>query len=314
MKIYPKVLIISNKFDFSTDLVAHQLNQMETDYVRINRDQFRDYKIEFDPLVPVLNVVIENVEYIIDQVHLLSIFFRAPTFLRDIFQEEVDGEEQLYRTQWAAFIRAITVFEDALWVNNPIDTYKAEIKALQLSYAKQVGLLVPHTIITNKTTPQPGEIFAIKSIDTAIVSSKKEEAFVYTSIVDGSDLQENHYSSPFFLQKALTPKIDVRITIIGQQVVAMYIKGNVAIRGDWRKFEDELIYEPFELPSEIKARILNFTKMFKLNYAAIDMVLYNSEYHFIEVNPTGEWAWLQKNTGIDMGLIIAKYLCHENLG
>jgi hypothetical protein len=311
MKIYPKVLIISNKFDFSTDLIAHQL---KADYVRINRDQFQEYLIEFDPLVPILNILIENVEYVINQEHLLSVFFRAPTFLRDIFQGEVDAEQQLYRTQWAAFIRALIVFEDALWVNNPVDTYKAEIKALQLSYAKQVGLLVPHSVITNKTTNRPGEIFAIKSIDTAIVSTKEEEAFVYTSIVEGSDLQENHYSSPFFLQEALTPKIDVRITIIGQQLIAMYIKGNVGIRGDWRKFEDELIYEPFELPSAVKVKILDFTRKFKLNYAAIDMVLYNSEYHFIEVNPTGEWAWLQKNTGIDMGLMIAKYLCHENLG
>jgi len=237
MKIYPKVLIISNKFDFSTDLVAHQLNQLKTDFIRINRDQFLEYQIEFDPLIPVLNVLIEDVEYIIDEEHLLSVFFRAPTFLRDIFQEEVDAEEQLYRTQWAAFIRALAVFENILWANNPVDTYKAEIKAMQLSYAKQVGLLVPHSIITNKTTSRPGELFAIKSIDTAIVSTKNEEAFVYTSIVDGSDLQENHYSSPFFLQKALTPKIDVRITIIGQQVISMYIKGNVSIQGDFSEID-----------------------------------------------------------------------------
>jgi glutathione synthase/RimK-type ligase-like ATP-grasp enzyme len=29
-----------------------------------------------------------------------------------------------------------------------------------------------------------------------------------------------------------------------------------------------------------------------LTYAAIDLALSNGEYWFIEVNPTGEWGWL----------------------
>jgi hypothetical protein len=99
MKIFPKILIISNKFDFSTDLVTHQLNSLQVEYIRVNRDQFEEYIIQLDPITPVLSIKIDSTEYIIDEEHLLSVFFRAPTFLRDIFQQEMSGEEQLYRTQ-----------------------------------------------------------------------------------------------------------------------------------------------------------------------------------------------------------------------
>lgn len=55
--------------------------------------------------------------------------------MRDIVQEDINQEQQLYRPQWAAFIRAISVFENVKWVNNLISTYKAEIKVLQFKYA-----------------------------------------------------------------------------------------------------------------------------------------------------------------------------------
>jgi hypothetical protein len=168
-------------------------------------------------------------------------------------------------------------------------------------------------LITNATSRRPGELLAIKSIDTAIVSTKDEEAFVYTSIVKGEDLDENIYSSPFFLQQALTPKLDVRLTIIGSELLAIYIKGKGGISGDWRKFDGDLQYEVFNLPADVKSKCLKFVEKLNLNYAAIDMVVYNSEYYFIEVNPTGEWAWLQKSTGIDIGLSIATFLCHEDM-
>lgn len=313
MNKFPKVLIISNKFDFSTDLVTHQLNVLKVEYLRINRDQFDDYIIELNPLEPRMSIVIDDIEFIIDEDHLKSIFFRAPTFLRDIFQKEATAEEQLFRTQWAAFIRALTVFENAVWVNNPVDTYKAEIKALQLKYAKEVGLLTPSTIITNATKKTSGAVLAIKSIDTAIVSTGDREAFVYTSIVEGDNLQDAKYTSPFFIQKALTPKVDVRLTIVGAEILAVYIHGGDGIPGDWRNFGKELSYEVFELPLDIKMKCLNFTAKFNLKYAAIDLVLYDSNYYFIEVNPTGEWAWLQNNTGIDIGLAIANFLRDEVL-
>lgn len=35
-------------------------------------------------------------------------------------------------------------------------------------------------------------------------------------------------------------------------------------------------------------------EQFGLEYAAIDLALSNDQYWFIEINPTGEWGWLDR--------------------
>jgi len=51
---FPKVLLISNRFDFSTDFIAVELASQGVDFIRINRDELKDYCIEFDPIKPEL--------------------------------------------------------------------------------------------------------------------------------------------------------------------------------------------------------------------------------------------------------------------
>jgi glutathione synthase/RimK-type ligase-like ATP-grasp enzyme len=45
-----------------------------------------------------------------------------------------------------------------------------------------------------------------------------------------------------------------------------------------------------------------------LNFGAIDLIFHNNEYYFIEINPTGEWSWLQKITGYKFDELIVKSL------
>lgn len=314
MALHPRILIISNKFDFSTDLITYQLHLQGISYLRLNRDQLGEYQINFNPIAPELRVVIADDEYVFDETTLQSVYFRAPTFLREIFSDSFSEQEQLFITQWAAFIRALIVFENVNWVNHPADTYKAEIKALQLRYAYLSGFKVPETNITNQTAKTAGKIFAIKSIDAAIVSKGEKEAFVYTDIVDGATLEDFRYDSPFFVQQALTPKLDLRVTVVGSELVAIAIKGDRQIAEDWRKFDGKITYQVYDLPQEIKQKCFHFSNKLNLKFAAIDLILHNSEYYFIEVNPTGEWSWLQKNTGLPLDKLIIKALTDEHLG
>ncbi len=40
----------------------------------------------------------------------------------------------------------------------------------------------------------------------------------------------------------------------------------------------------------------------------MDLILHNGIYYFIEVNPTGEWAWLVNKTGLRIDKAICDYL------
>lgn len=305
---YPQVLLISNRFDFSTDFIAIELANQNIDFIRINRDELKDYFIEFDPIKPELKAKYNNHEFTISEEHLKSIYYRAPTFLRDIFQEGLSEEEQLIRTQWAAFVRSLCVFEKAKWLNNPTDIYKAEIKPYQLFVANKLGMNIPKTIVSNITLKSDFEHQAIKSIDTAIVSQGENEGFVYTEIYKKNELEEIKYTSPFFIQQGLVPKIDIRVTVVENEAIAIEIISDKKIDEDWRRYKNELTYNIIELPKSVHDFCILYTKELNLNFGAIDLVFYDNQYYFIEINPTGEWSWLQKITGYKFDELIVKSL------
>src|SRR5690606_32860491 len=130
--LFPKVLIISNIYDFSTDFVCQELSKRSVKYLRINRDDLIDYEISFNPLLPEITGTCNDIHFSVTSETLKSVYYRAPSFLRDIYQDSRNEEEQLIRTQWTAFLRYLIVFENAKWLNNPADIYKAEIKSYQL--------------------------------------------------------------------------------------------------------------------------------------------------------------------------------------
>jgi hypothetical protein len=308
--IHPNILIISSLYDFSTDLVCAELNKLNVCYLRINRDEFKTYNIILDPINVELFIEIKGVKFQIEEESLKTIYYRAPTFLREIFVSDITEEEQLERTQWAAFLRSLIVFDRATWYNSPSDTYKAEIKSYQLNIASKIGFLVPDTIIANYVNyvNYKYKKAAIKSIDTALVTSKGKEGFVYTNIYPVEELINAHYTSPFFIQEALLPKVDIRVTVVKDTVIGVDIRGHELLDEDWRKYKYQLTYSLISLPKEIESKCIRLLEELNLNFGAIDLVLVDDRYYFIEINPTGEWSWLQQSTGYKFDALISKYL------
>ena len=58
-----EVLIISNKYDFSTDYVAYALQDLGVSYLRINRDEFLNYSIKFLPETEELYIVLNGEKF-----------------------------------------------------------------------------------------------------------------------------------------------------------------------------------------------------------------------------------------------------------
>jgi glutathione synthase/RimK-type ligase-like ATP-grasp enzyme len=56
---------------------------------------------------------------------------------------------------------------------------------------------------------------------------------------------------------------------------------------------DDVAYRPIRLPIEIREHLKNLLRQYELRFAAIDMaVTTKGEWVFFEVNPNGQWAWL----------------------
>ena len=310
-------LIVSSTIDFSTDLVCYQLMKDNEKFYRLNRDEFCKHKIIVDLQRKLMVISIDGEEYEAQFDNLKGIFFRAPVFLRTQSKAELTVHEQLEKNQWSSFLRNLIIFKKAKWVNNPVSTYCAENKLFQLCIAEECGLLVPDTFASNCTdfNLDFNKKYIVKSLDTALFYDvkNKKEMFTYSNVVTSAELQEYDLTSaPIFIQEFLNPKVDCRVTYVAGTIFPVKILQNgQGMYGDWRVRKEELEYIPFRLPADVEAAIYKLMKKLDLNFGGIDLAIVNEKYYFIEVNPTGEWGWLEVKTGMNISETIKKALGEE---
>ena len=199
---------------------------------------------------------------------------------------------------------------------------RAENKQLQLQIAQQVGLDTPRTLITND--PQAVQAFAqtcsgglvTKMLSSfAIYDEHGQEKVVFTSPVSPQDLKELNSLClcPMTFQEQISKELELRVTVVGKQVFAAAIDSQVSekARHDWRRNGFGFIdaWKPYDLPHDVGERLLRLMDWFGLNYGAIDLILTPDGRHvFLEINPVGEFFWLERCPGFPISKAIADTL------
>lgn len=310
-------LIISSTIDFSTDLVCFRLLTNGKKFYRLNRDEFFKHKIEVDLQNKYMRIAIDDKEFYAGFKEIKGIYFRAPVFLRTQSKTVLSLNEQLERNQWSSFLRNLIVFQDAIWINNPVDVYRAENKMYQLCIAEECGFKIPKTQVTNSSGIQIDDEteYIVKSLDTALFYDLEngKEMFTYSNVVRGAELKQYDLkSAPVFVQEFLQPKVDCRITFVDGKIFPVKIqKDGHGIYGDWRFYKEQLEYILFELPKVIEYKIVALMNKLYLKFGGIDLAYVDGEYYFIEINPTGEWGWLEVKTGMEISSAIGAALGME---
>ncbi len=175
----PQVLILSNKYDYASDYIASELGERNVPYLRLNNEDFPLMEITLSPVEPKLTGKYQKSHFAIRKDILKSIFFRRPVFLRDNYSPRLTPEDQLARSQWAAFCKGLTIFQGCKWINHPQMTYLAESKPYQLHLAHSIGFKIPRSIITNtddhiKTFFPNDRDLAIKGLDSVLLKINLE--------------------------------------------------------------------------------------------------------------------------------------------
>ncbi|WP_201030419.1 hypothetical protein [Labrenzia sp. CP4] len=222
--------------------------------------------------------------------------------------------EQLERSQWSGAMRGMMLFDHAIWMNHPAETYQAESKPYQLRRAAALGFDVPSTLVTNDPKADvPGKIgtrIALKSVDTVLLQDEHYQHFGYTTLIDWAKCADEHFHfAPATCQSVLAPKLDLRVTVVGDRLWCDAITSeHGAIDGDWRVLaKNEISYRDYDLPMDIAERCRSLVRDLGLRFGAIDLAHSDERYWFIEINPTGEWGWLDRE-GRGLSAAIAEEL------
>jgi len=81
-------------------------------------------------------------------------------------------------------------------------------------------------------------------------------------------------------------------------------------RTDWRvdQFKHGL-YSLHDLPADIRTKLQLFMARLSLVYGAVDLIVTKSgDYVFLEVNPGGQWKWLEDVTAVPITAEIASFI------
>jgi len=224
-----------------------------------------------------------------------------------------------------AFLRGIwQILGDRPWMNPYLKDTMAESKLYQLSLARKVGLLTPRTLVTNELARvmcffdevdgnmiyKPLDSYATEPefVEGRLIPSK----CVYTTIVTrevlkqfGSEIQ----LGPCLFQEYVPKELELRITIVGREFLAAAIHSQRSEKSkvDWRKYDlEKTPYESYALPTEVQKKLRALLDEMGLIYGAVDCILRpDGEIVFLEVNPGGQWLWVEMLTNLPIGNTIA---------
>lgn len=77
---------------------------------------------------------------------------------------------------------------------------------------------------------------------------------------------------------------------------------------------NEATMEAYELPSKIKNLLLKLMDSLGLVYGAIDMRLRpNGDYIFLEINPSGQWLFVEDGTGLPITKTFSELMIQKDL-
>jgi glutathione synthase/RimK-type ligase-like ATP-grasp enzyme len=114
-------------------------------------------------------------------------------------------------------------------------------------------------------------------------------------------------------QEMIPKTLELRVTVVGDRVMTASIDSQSSERAayDWRRDGLRLAqgWKTYELPREVEEKVLRLMDYFVLNYGAIDIIATPDGRHvFLEVNPVGEFFWLERSPGLPVSDAIADVL------
>ena len=197
----------------------------------------------------------------------------------------------------------------------------AENKQLQLQVARELGLDTPRTLTTND--PNAVRAFArtcedglvTKMLSSFAIYEEGKELVVFTNEVKPEDLADLSGLNvcPATFQELVPKSLEIRATVVGQRIMSAAVDSQVSTRAthDWRRDGVRMLqdWQPYQLPLDVEEKLLHLMDHFSLNYGAIDIIFTPDGKHvFLELNPCGEFFWLERSPGLPISDAIADLL------
>ncbi|MDY0816097.1 ATP-grasp ribosomal peptide maturase [Kitasatospora purpeofusca] len=299
--------------DMTADMVIAELNRRGTEVIRFNpadigTDLLVSARFGSCPAAPAGQL--HTASRAADLTGIRSLYWRRPDWPTFDHLDPADARFAAAQTRFGLG-GTLYALPDCLFVNHPLHNRAADHKPLQLAVAQRLGLTVPPTLVTN--IPDDAREF-IKAHDRVVFKTLRWTPYhqggtgmtTWTEPVAAAEIDERITVVPHLFQARIDKAADIRVIVAGTRVFAVRIDSDLL---DWRLDYAALTYTVITLPESLQNTLLDYLEHFRLVSGSFDLALdHDGNYHWLELNPNGQWGWLEDETGLPLAAAFADLL------
>lgn len=228
------------------------------------------------------------------------------------------SQDAFRRAECDGFVQGLLWSLGATWVNHPGRQLVASRKICQLQAAKAAGFNVPETLITN----DPAAALEFLSGQTGQVIYKRTGTsagdFAPTRLFDRTDFARlsGIRSSPTIFQEYIDAECDIRVVWIAGIAWAVRIDSQNGIGRVDSRLDNSVAFTPYELPVALTFALDALMHQLDLVFAVVDLRISARDraIYFLEINPQGQFAYLELKTGLPIFRSLATFLAGQHIG
>ncbi|MEY9996795.1 ATP-grasp ribosomal peptide maturase [Streptomyces sp. V4I8] len=309
------VLIVTNEEDVTADMVVVHLNASAVPVVRLDPADLTDgVALSGEYVHGAFRGHLSSAGRLVSVTGLRSIWMRRPgaaaarAATPSAWLTEEAGQA-LY-----GILRGC----DVRWMNHPDAARRARYKPWQLRLAQRCGLPVPATLITS--FPQAAREFAARYPDLVVkpVSGTHPQdpprAVPTSRVSPDADFSAVAFG-PTLLQRRVAKRADIRLTVVGERLLAADKVTGAEAEVDVRFAASDAPWHPVEVAPRVAEAVLAYMREAELAYGAFDFVEdADGTWWFLECNQSGQFGFIEVDTGQPISLSIAEWLARPASG
>lgn len=307
------MLVATEADDVTADMVISELNRRQVPVVRFNpADIGTDLTVSarFGTCSAAVAGQVRTPSRTTDLTQARAVYWRRPVW--PAFQQLSDDDARFAAAQVRYGLGGtLYALDGPLWVNHPLRNATADYKPAQLALAQRLGLTVPPTLVTNDPVDAREFIAAhgqVLSKTLRWTPYKRDGVPVtwWAETVTAAEIDDSVRVAPHLFQARVDKVADVRVLVVGRRVFAVRIDSGLL---DWRRDYAALSYTVVDLPDRVEKALLACLEHFGLVSGSFDLAVDRAgHYWWLELNPNGQWGWLEENTGLALSAAFADVL------
>ncbi|MGW5332938.1 ATP-grasp ribosomal peptide maturase [Streptomyces bauhiniae] len=308
------VLVATEADDLTADMVITELNRRNVPVVRFNPADIGaglTVSARFSTRPASMAGRVRTPSRTADLTRVRSVYWRRPEWPTFPHLEPDDARFAAAQVRFGLG-GLLYAMDSPLWVNHPQRIATADYKPAQLALAQRLGLGVPSTLITND--PDEAREFITSVHGDVLFKTLRWTPYTRDGVpvtgwadpVSAEEIDESVRVTPHLFQARVDKVADIRVLVVGRHTFAVRIESDLL---DWRKDYSALAYSVEHLPDRVNKALHLYLEFLGLVSGSFDLAVdRKGDYWWLELNPNGQWGWLETETGLPMSAAFADLL------